>query len=220
MSSDLGRRSVDAAARSIPPQGRKNLFYQVYRASSFKWLRLKALTMISDKLHVFWRRTMSTGSLFFLCYKTPQQRDNQETMTSCLACKILLSLRHLFRWIFMLVYLFPSPLINEIYFTFRSTVYSEKLIAWWTQLQTSSCWPETVTMDSKRLFIFIALWLFLSCVLLDHAEGFTLPRKRKRQQQKKRDPNNQLSHRLREMVGLAFQMWVCILKMISCQSYL
>ncbi|KAM7435203.1 hypothetical protein ABFA07_014805 [Porites harrisoni] len=62
-------------------------------------------------------------------------------------------------------------------------------------------------MDSKRLFIFIALWLFLSCVLLDHAEGFTLPRKRKRQQQKKRDPNNQLSHRLREMVGLAFQMW-------------
>ena len=84
MSSDLGRRSVDAAARSIPPQGRKNLFYQVYRASSFKWLRLKALTMISDKLHVFWRRTMSTGSLFFLCYKTPQQCDNQETMTSCI----------------------------------------------------------------------------------------------------------------------------------------
>ena len=118
----------------------------------------------------------------------------------------------------MLVYLFPSPLINEIYFTFRSTVYSEKLIAWWTQLQTSSCWPETVTMDSKRLFIFIALWLFLSCVLLDHAEGFTIPRKRKRQQQKKRDPNNQLSRRLREMVGLASQIWVCILKMISCPA--
>ena len=46
--------------------------------------RLKALTMISHKFHVFWRRTMSTGSLFFLCYKTPQQCDNQETMTSCI----------------------------------------------------------------------------------------------------------------------------------------
>ena len=68
----------------VDPQGRKNLFYPVYRASSFKWLRLKALTMISDKLHVFWRKTMSTGSIFFLCYKTPQQRDNQETMTSCI----------------------------------------------------------------------------------------------------------------------------------------
>ena len=72
--------------RSIPrsSSGRKNLFYPVYRASSFKWLRLKALTMISDKLHVFWRSTMSTDSLFFLCYKTPQQCDNQETMTSCI----------------------------------------------------------------------------------------------------------------------------------------
>ena len=35
-------------------------------------------------------------------------------------------------------------------------------------------------MDSKRLFTFITLWLFLSCVLLDHAEGFIIPRKRKR----------------------------------------
>ena len=75
-------------------------------------------------------------------------------------------------------------------------------------------------MDSKRLFSFIALWLFLSCVLLDHAEGFIIPRKRKRQQHKKRDPNNQSSRRLREMAGLASQIWVCTLKMISCQSYL
>ena len=65
-------------------------------------------------------------------------------------------------------------------------------------------------MDSKRFFIFIALWLFLSCVLLDHAEGFTLPRKRKKQQQRKRDPNDQLSLKLREMVGLVSQIWVCI----------
>ncbi|KAM7433170.1 hypothetical protein ABFA07_016517 [Porites harrisoni] len=62
-------------------------------------------------------------------------------------------------------------------------------------------------MDSKRLFIFVALWLFLSCVLLDDADGFTLPRKRKRQQRKQRDPNNQLSRRLREMAGLASQIW-------------
>ena len=85
--------------RSIPSQGRKNLSYPVYYASSFKWLRLKALTMISEKLHVFWRRTMLIGSLFYLCYKTPQQYDYQETMTSNLhlAWEIPLSLRHLFR---------------------------------------------------------------------------------------------------------------------------
>ena len=36
--------------------------------------------------------------------------------------------------------------------------------------------PGTLMMDSKRLFIFIALWMFLSCVLkLDHAEGFIIP---------------------------------------------
>ena len=57
-------------------------------------------------------------------------------------------------------------------------------------------------MDSKRLFTFIALWLFLSCVLLDHAEGFIIPRKRKRQKQRKRGPEKQLARRLREMVGL------------------
>ena len=46
-------------------------------------------------------------------------------------------------------------------------------------------------MDSKRLFTFIALWLFLSCVLLDHAEGFIIPRKRKRHKQRKRGPEKQ-----------------------------
>ena len=67
-------------------------------------------------------------------------------------------------------------------------------------------------MDSKRLFIFIALWMFLSCVLLDHAEGFLIPRKKRRQQRKKRGPNNHLSRRKREMAAfIASQIWVCML---------
>ena len=47
-------------------------------------------------------------------------------------------------------------------------------------------------MDSKRLFISIALWLFLSCALLDDAEG---------QLQKKRGLIKHLSRRKREMAG-------------------
>ncbi|KAM7433167.1 hypothetical protein ABFA07_016514 [Porites harrisoni] len=64
-------------------------------------------------------------------------------------------------------------------------------------------------MESKRLFIFIALWLFLSCVLLDRVEGFIIPRKRRRQlAAKKRGPNNRLSHKKREMAGfIASQIW-------------
>jgi len=73
-------------------------------------------------------------------------------------------------------------------------------------------------MDSKRLFIFIALWLFLSCVLLDHAEGFIIPRKRKRFKQRKRD-RKQLACRLREMAGLVTTIWVCMLKMIYLSMY-
>ena len=66
-------------------------------------------------------------------------------------------------------------------------------------------------MDSKRLFTFIALWLFLSCVLLDHAEGFIHPRKR-RQRRRKGGPNNDLSRRKREMAGfMAPHIWVCML---------
>ena len=73
-------------------------------------------------------------------------------------------------------------------------------------------------MDSKRLFIFIALWLFLSCVLLDHAEGFIIPRKKRRQQRKKRGPNNHLSRRKREMAGfIASQIWVCMLNIFILQ---
>ena len=86
MASDFGRRSVDAAAGSIPRSSRekKPLLPSVPRFQFQMDERLKALTMISHKFHVFWRRTMSTGSLFFLCYKTPQECDNQETMTSCI----------------------------------------------------------------------------------------------------------------------------------------
>ena len=73
-------------------------------------------------------------------------------------------------------------------------------------------------MDSKRLFIFIALWLFLSCVLLDHAEGFLIPRKKRRQQRKKRGPNNHLSRRKREMAAfIASHIWVCMLNIFILQ---
>ena len=74
--------------------------------------------------------------------------------------------------------------------------------------------PGTLMMDSKRLFIFIALLMFLSCVLLDHAEGFIIPRKRKRFKQRKQDREKQLARRLRQMVGLVAKIWVCMFTMI------
>ena len=72
--------------RSIPRSSReKKLFLPSVPRVQFQMAeRLKAFTVISDKFHVFWRGKMSTGSLFFLCYKTPQQCDNQKTMTSCI----------------------------------------------------------------------------------------------------------------------------------------
>ena len=64
-------------------------------------------------------------------------------------------------------------------------------------------------MDSKRLFISIALWLFLSCALLDDAEG---------QLQKKRGLINNLSRRKREMAGfIASQIWVFMLNIFILQ---
>ena len=64
-------------------------------------------------------------------------------------------------------------------------------------------------MDSKRLFICIALWLFLSCALLDDAEG---------QLQKKRGLIKHLSRRKREMAGfIASQIWVCMLNIFILQ---
>ena len=74
--------------------------------------------------------------------------------------------------------------------------------------------PGTLMMGSKRLFTFIALWMFLSCVLLDHAEGFIIPRKRKRFKQRKQDREKQLARRLRQMVGLVAKIWVCMFTMI------
>ena len=62
-------------------------------------------------------------------------------------------------------------------------------------------------MDSKRLFISIALWLFLSCALLDDAEG-----------QKKRGLIKHLSRRKREMAAfIASQIWVCMLNIFILQ---
>ncbi|CAH3150113.1 unnamed protein product [Porites lobata] len=41
-------------------------------------------------------------------------------------------------------------------------------------------------MHSQRLFTFIALWLILSCFLLDHAEGFLYRPGRRKHHHKKR----------------------------------
>ena len=86
-------------------------------------------------------------------------------------------------------------------------------------------------MDSKRLFICIALWLFLSCALLDDAEGQLQKKRglikhlsrRKRemaegQLQKKRGLIKHLSRRKREMAGfIASQIWVCMLNIFILQ---
>lgn len=62
-------------------------------------------------------------------------------------------------------------------------------------------------MDSKRLFIFIALWLILSCVLLDHAKGFIQPRKMRKYKQRKRGPKNHLGRNTKELIALVSQIW-------------
>ena len=65
-------------------------------------------------------------------------------------------------------------------------------------------------MDSKRLFIFIALWLILSCVLLDHAKGFIQPRTMGKYKQRKRDPKKHLHRNTKEMIAFVSQIWVCM----------
>ena len=40
-------------------------------------------------------------------------------------------------------------------------------------------------MDSKRLFTVIALWLILSCVLFEYAEGWVRAGKRRRRRRRK-----------------------------------
>ena len=72
-------------------------------------------------------------------------------------------------------------------------------------------------MDSKRLFIFIALWLILSCVLLDHAKGFIQPRKMRKYKQRKRDQKN---HRnTKELLALVSQFWVRMYQLNMIYSY-
>ena len=56
-------------------------------------------------------------------------------------------------------------------------------------------------MDSKRLFTIITLWLILSCVLLDHAQGFIFRKKKK----VRRVAKHKKGHRL-IIEGLPFQV--------------
>ena len=74
-------------------------------------------------------------------------------------------------------------------------------------------------MDSKRLFIFIALWLILSCVLLDHAKGFIQPRKMRKYKQRKRDPKNHLGRNTKELIALVSQIWVRMYQLNMIYSY-
>ena len=74
-------------------------------------------------------------------------------------------------------------------------------------------------MDSKRLFIFIALWLILSCVLLDHAKGFIQPRTMGKYKQRKRDPKKHLHRNTKEMIAFVSQIWVCMYQLNVIYSY-
>ena len=74
-------------------------------------------------------------------------------------------------------------------------------------------------MDSKRLFIFIALWLILSCVLFDHAEGFIQPRKMRKYKQRKRGPKNHLNRNTKELIALVSQIWVRMHQLNMIYSY-
>ena len=67
---------------------------------------------------------------------------------------------------------------------------------------------ENKTMNSQRVVIFIALWLILSCFLLDHAEGFLHPRPRKRFRYRKRGRGKHLIKQA--TADFAFLLEVCI----------
>ena len=67
---------------------------------------------------------------------------------------------------------------------------------------------ENKTMNSQRIVIFIALWLILSCFLLDDAEGFLLPRRRKRFRYRKRGRGKYLIKQT--TADFAFLLEVCI----------
>ena len=53
--------------------------------------------------------------------------------------------------------------------------------------------PQGSTMDSKRLFTIVTLWLILSCILLDHAQGFHFLRKKAGKRVAKRRKGSRLS---------------------------
>ena len=63
-------------------------------------------------------------------------------------------------------------------------------------------------MNSQRVVIFIALWLILSCFLLEHAEGFLHPRPRKRFRYRKRGRGKYLIKQA--TADFAFFLEVCI----------
>ena len=67
---------------------------------------------------------------------------------------------------------------------------------------------ENKTMNSQRIVIFIALWLILSCFLLDHSEGFLPRRRRKRFRYRKRGRGKYLIKQA--TADFAFLLEVCI----------
>ena len=75
-------------------------------------------------------------------------------------------------------------------------------------IATYSSGQENKTMNSQRIVIFIALWLILSCFLLDHAEGFLHPRPRKRFRYRKRGRGKHLIKQA--TADFAFLLEVCI----------
>ena len=75
-------------------------------------------------------------------------------------------------------------------------------------IATYSSGQENKTMNSQRIVIFIALWLILSCFLLDHVEGFLHPRPRKRFRYRKRGRGKYLIKQA--TADFAFLLEVCI----------
>ena len=72
-----------------------------------------------------------------------------------------------------------------------------------------------VAMDSsKRIIIFICVWLIISCVLLDHSQGFELrPSKRTRSRRWKHKPSKTKGshhHYVKQMADLFSRLVVCM----------
>ena len=70
-----------------------------------------------------------------------------------------------------------------------------------------------VTMDSsKRIIIFICVWLILSCVLLDHSQGFELrlTKMTRRLKHKPRKTQGNHHHYVKQMADLFSRFVVCM----------